>query len=161
MAGDICLNYKIFIAEFAALNILDSAYVDFHMAKVYLDLSILFKKPVAGWFLTEGLYDVLIADLFNGRPIPDLSESLWNSIKFLDDFVWFFLQSGSLRGVQLVTQPMMTEIFKKFDASINGSTSLKWLSFSGHDTNIAPLLRLMNFTNYECLMNEFFKLNST
>lgn len=58
-----------------------------------------------------------------------------------------------MKGVKLMTQPMMEEILEKFDAAISGSSPLKWLSFSGHDSNVAPLLRLLNFTSHECLMN--------
>lgn len=74
-----------------ASHIKDSAYVDLHMAKYYLELSVIFKKPIAGWLMTEGLHDTLISDVFNGRPIPKISEDTWNAIRFLDDFYWTFM----------------------------------------------------------------------
>lgn len=91
LAAKICLNYPIFVAEYMASHIKDSAYVDLHMAKYYLELSVIFKKPIAGWLMTEGLHDTLIADVFNGRPIPKMSEDTWNAIRFLDDFYWTFM----------------------------------------------------------------------
>lgn len=36
--------------------------------------------------MTEKLFDTLISDKFNGRPVPEMSNELWDALIFIDDF---------------------------------------------------------------------------
>jgi len=91
LSGDICLNYILFTADFVTKHLNVSAFVDKHMAATYAELSIAFQQPILGWLEAEGLYDVITADYFNGRPVPYLSNHTKNALSFLNDFYWSFM----------------------------------------------------------------------
>ena len=59
----------------------------------------------------ELLYDVLIADLYNGRPLPmGMTNELWRNITQLDSLNWWWQYGNDLSVSKLMNSNLLNAI---------------------------------------------------
>jgi hypothetical protein len=67
----------------------------------------------------EKLYDVLIADLYNGRGLPmGMTNELWNNITELDSLWWAEKYAGSATVNQIILSNLLNEFINLMDYKI-------------------------------------------
>lgn len=95
------------------------------------------------------LYDTLTVDLFLGRSIP-LSQTDYTNFQHLQYFTYLLKFGGKLQYA--ITTPKFQKLISTFDSKIaNGSTLLRWVFLSGHDTEIYPSLNVLNISSSSCI----------
>ncbi len=101
------------------------------------------------------LYDVVICDLNLGRKMPpSFTEQQFLEMKFIQNYLFVLIYSGQL--ARIYSTPIASAVIDKMNRVINGTYDDKKLTiFSGHDTNVAPMLTFLNLTTPECVKRKF------
>jgi hypothetical protein len=114
------------------------------MAQTYEELAAIFNNTIANWVDACGLIDVIKSDNANGRYVPPLSEEIQKNLTLLYNFGSFDVGIDSVR---VSTEAFFRELLGYFNEINAGNTPLKWISYSGHDSNVGPTLIALNFTS--------------
>lgn len=68
-----CPNYDKFHDDYKVVHKNDSDFVNLQMEKTFKELTRIFNTSITKWSKVEDLNDVLVADLYNGRVVPEMS----------------------------------------------------------------------------------------
>jgi len=101
-------------------------------------------------FNIQEVYDVFDCDAFNGRALPpSLTPEMFDEISFIDDVAWA-LYDGDMRYRKAINTPLFNRIIDYMDSKIalGDEITLKWVTYSFHDTNIAAIQAALNLTDY-------------
>jgi hypothetical protein len=106
------------------------------------------------------LYDTITVDRFLNRPLPtQLTESDYLNLRHLQYFTYLLKFTRNLS--KAITTLKLKHILQRFDGRIaNSSNLLKWSFMSGHDTEMYPMLNLLNISSSTCI-EELFRFNKT
>ncbi|KRX10564.1 hypothetical protein PPERSA_05384 [Pseudocohnilembus persalinus] len=106
----------------------------------------------------EDVWDILVADLNNARPLPlGMNANIWQNLTELDTFYWFFQQNGSFEAAQLQNTDLFQQWRTNLQLAKDGKTNgLKWAMYSAHDSNVAGAMAGLNLTSWECLIDEWW-----
>lgn len=75
-------------------------------------------------------------------------------MKYVQNYMFVLLYAGELTRV--VSTPIAASIIDKMERVIAGKYDNKKLTvYSGHDTNVAPLLTFMNLTTADCVRRKY------
>lgn len=102
------------------------------------------------------LFDVIICDLNLGRPMPaSFSDSDLQQLRYIQNYLFVFLYEGFLAPIY--STDVVEGILKNMDNVIkNGDKEVKRYSiYSGHDTNVVPLILFFNLTSHECISKKW------
>jgi len=72
----------------------------------------------------------------------------------------YFADVGDIYERRLFSTPILNEIMRQFSGKIKGTNKYKFVAFSSHDTTLFPLISALNFSSWECLL-ENYRRNST
>lgn len=99
-------------------------------------------------------YDKLRADLYStGRLSYGVNPELYNDIERAVDFAWTFLATEEKHLGRFFNTKLLKRLITRFDQIIEGKKpDLKYMLFSGHDTNIFPILLRYGLTSRSCLL---------
>jgi len=78
----------------------------------------------------------------------------------LQNFHIFYSLFGSDSLVKLGATPLFTEILNHFNNSVHNNTQLKLVFYSAHDYNLVSLLRGLNFSNWQCILDSLWSETS-
>lgn len=97
------------------------------------------------------LYDVVAADRNLGRKLPtEFTEEEFKQLKFVQNYFLILVYAGELAKV--VSTPIAKTVIENMQQIIGGKYGDKKLTvFSGHDTNVAPMLSFLNLSDAECV----------
>lgn len=73
-----------------------------------------------------------------------MSEEIQKNLTLIYNFGSFDVGTDAVR---VTTEAFFREILGYFDDINAGNTPLKWISYSGHDSNVGPTLIALNFTS--------------
>ena len=102
------------------------------------------------------MFDVIICDMFLGRKLPEtFTNSDFKQINFIQAYLYALIYSDILG--QVFATPLMNHVLMNMDDTIKrGKDQVKRFSvFSGHDTNIVPLLTFLNLTSADCIEKQW------
>ncbi|EAR87292.2 histidine acid phosphatase family protein (macronuclear) [Tetrahymena thermophila SB210] len=154
LAQDICPNYGKYSNDYHQEKTQVYNFVNSQMSQTLQQLTQIFNQTISSVDDAYSLTDVIYCDTNNGRYVPPIPSEVEANLTFIYNFFSFY---EGLKEVKVATQPYFEEIFGYFDQIIAGNSSLKWISHSGHDTNIGPLLQALNLSSIECQLNQFYK----
>ena len=98
------------------------------------------------------LFDVVTCDYYLGRAMPsNFTQYDYAQLKFIQNYLFSLTYGGKLQNI--FSTPMMEGILGNMDNIVkHGKDEVKKYSlYSGHDTNVMPLLNFLNLTNPTCL----------
>ena len=101
------------------------------------------------------LYDVVVCDLNLGRPMPaQFTDRDFGEMKYIQNYMFVLLYAEELARV--ASTPIAASIIDKMEKVIAGRYDSKKLTiYSGHDTNVAPMLTFMNLSSADCLRRKW------
>jgi len=148
----VCSNTKDLINKHKKSDL----YVDFekNVSDILDDLA----KAVNRSSLTVKDVTTLALDLncevYDGRPSPvEFNSTLGKKMTLLHNFFALYVLFGSDSLVKLGATPLASEILKHFDSSIHNETQLKLVYYSGHENNIISLMRTLNLSKWQCILD--------
>lgn len=95
------------------------------------------------------LYDVIICDLNLGRELPaSFTDYDLKQLRYIQNFLFIILYEGSLAPI--FATDVVQGILQNMDNVVkNGNKEIKKYSiYSGHDTNVVPLILFFNLTSH-------------
>ena len=98
------------------------------------------------------LFDVVICDLYLGRPMPaNFTQYDFEQLKFIQNYLFSLTYGGKLTSI--FSTPMLQGILGNMDNIVKKGKEevMKYSLYSGHDTNVMPLLNYLNLTNPNCM----------
>ncbi|KAL4470723.1 hypothetical protein ABPG72_016728 [Tetrahymena utriculariae] len=153
LAQDICPNYGKYSSDYQKEKAQVKNFVNSQMSQTLQQLTQIFNQTISSVDDAYSLTDVIYCDTNNGRYVPPIPSDVEANLTFIYNFFSFYEGQNE---VKVATQPYFEEVFGYFDQIIAGNSSLKWISHSGHDTNIGPILLALNFSSIECQLNQFY-----
>lgn len=108
---------------------------------------------------TIGLvYDCLIVDIYQNRPIPYIPPAIWTNMTFLMNYMDTFYYMFDVTRNLLNTLP-----FRKLIDTLDGvyygtsqNPNLKWVMLSAHDTNLLIHMPFLNLSSSQCQFEKYF-----
>ena len=105
------------------------------------------------------LFDDVISAEYNNMTLPvnlTLDSPLGKNLTFLYNYLATNAGFGTAEQNQLQSVNLLTEIVGLLESKANGSSSLEFVFFSGHDTTMMPILGLFNIVTLDCIYKNFF-----
>lgn len=101
------------------------------------------------------LFDVVVCDLNLGRAMPpQFTERDFLEMKYIQNYMFVLLYAGELARVE--STPLASAIITKMEQIVAGKGDNKKLAvYSGHDTNVAPMLTFLNLTTADCVRRKY------
>lgn len=101
------------------------------------------------------LYDTLACDNYVGRKMPDqFTDRDYQTLMFIHRYMFALLFEDI--PSQIFNAPYVNTMLGNMEKVIQNKLDVKKLSiYSGHDTNVVPLLVFYNLTSSECLKKQW------
>lgn len=102
------------------------------------------------------LFDVVICDLNLGRAMPgQFNDYDFTQLKYIQNYLFALLYGDNLAPIYSTS--VASAIINNMQHRVNnGDKEVKKLSiYSGHDTNVVPLLNFFNLTSPECITRKW------
>lgn len=117
------------------------------------EISNITNTPLNTFYDAYLLYDELISSQVEGKISEELNiilknETLYNTLRFMNDFSAIYTFYGSPLQIKITTQTLMQKILEIFSSSSSPSFSV----FSAHDITMDGLFVALNLTNPHCLL---------
>lgn len=97
----------------------------------------------------------MAADLNLGRKLPaDFTDQDFLQLKYVQNYFLILIYGEQLARV--VSTPVATLLLHNMQQRIDGNLPNRKLTvFSGHDTNVAPMLSFLNLSDAECVQRKY------
>ena len=101
------------------------------------------------------LYDVVVADRNLGRKIPpEFTEEDFQRLKYVQNYFLILIYTDHLAKV--VATPIITAVVDNMEKLIEGKLGQRKLTvYSGHDSDVAPMLSFLNLSSAECVQKKY------
>ena len=101
------------------------------------------------------LYDVVVADRNLGRKIPpEFTEEDFQRLKYVQNYFLILIYTDHLAKV--VATPIIKAVVDNMEKLIEGKLGQRKLTvYSGHDTDVAPMLSFLNLSSAECVQKKY------
>ena len=101
------------------------------------------------------LYDVVVADRNLGRKIPpEFTEEDFQRLKYVQNYFLILIYTDHLAKV--VSTPIIKAVVDNMEKLIEGKLGQRKLTvYSGHDTDVAPMLSFLNLSSAECVQKKY------
>ena len=105
--------------------------------------------------LTE-LFDVVICDYHLGRPMPESFTTYdFEQLKYIQQYLFTLTYGGNVAPI--FSTPIVSGILNNMKNRVKKGDQqvMKYSIYSGHDTNVMPILNFFNLTSTECLTKKW------
>ena len=102
------------------------------------------------------LFDVVICDLNLGRPMAaEFTDYDFKQLRYIENYLFSLTYGGPFAPIFATS--IISAILSNMQNTIKkGKDEVKKMSiYSGHDSNLVPILNFLNLTNPECITNKW------
>jgi hypothetical protein len=145
--------------KFQQINSTLYNHVEKNLSRTFKTVQALFNMSVPlGLHNMTKLFNSLESELDEGLNLPlNMNSEEWREIQFATDFYNQYVDCGTEQRLEMMTAPWLTELLALFNKTIHNETSLRLVSYSGHEASIAPLLTIFGLSNWNCLLDNYNK----